>query len=254
MRDESLRLKVRITNRSGQTLRLGQEKDWLTFSVESRDGWAVPRLGDVPVVGEVEIESSQVASRLVDLMPYFDLSRVGRYRVTAQVKIKAWDKEVFSAPKDFDIIRGVKIWEQEFGVPTPSGLPEVRKYALYQANNLKQLMLYVRVTDPGDQKVFRVLSLGRLASFSRPEAQVDKASNLHALFQTGARPFSYFVISPAGNVLSEQIYEYGETRPVLRSGENGKIFVAGGVHRPKPEELLGPPPTETTNETKTPKP
>ena len=31
---ESLVVAVRITNRSGQNLRLGQGEDWLTFSVE----------------------------------------------------------------------------------------------------------------------------------------------------------------------------------------------------------------------------
>jgi hypothetical protein len=33
--DESLPVKVRIANRSGQTLKLGQEPDWLTFAIES---------------------------------------------------------------------------------------------------------------------------------------------------------------------------------------------------------------------------
>jgi len=254
MRDESLRLKVRITNRSGQTLHLGKEKDWLSFQVERRDGVAVSQLGDVPVTGEFSLESSQVASRLVDLMPYYDLSHAGRYRVTAHVKIKDWDKEIASAPKEFDIVRGAKIWEQEFGVPVASGPPEVRKYALYQANNLKQLILYLRLTDPPDRTVFRVLSLGRLVSFSRPEAQVDMASRLHVLFQTGARSFSYFVINPEGSVLNEQTYDYGETRPVLRLGENGKIFVAGGLRRVKPAELIEAPAPGLTNEIKTPKP
>ncbi len=255
MRDESLRLKVRITNHSGQTLHLGKEKDWLTFAVETREGAAVPRVGDVPVEGEVSLESSQVGSRLVDLMPYYDLSRPGRYRVSAQLRIKEWGQEITSAPKEFDIIRGAKIWEQEFGVPAASGPPEVRKYALYQANNIKQLQLYLRLTDPSERTVFRVLSLGRLVSFSRPEAQVGKANELHTLFQTGARSFSYFIINPDGRVLSEQVYDYRETRPVLRRAENGRIVVAGGVHRVKPEELTLPPPAAgPTNADNTPKP
>ena len=46
---ESLPLAVRITNRSGQNLRLGRGEDWLTFSVEAREGEVVPKLGEVPV-------------------------------------------------------------------------------------------------------------------------------------------------------------------------------------------------------------
>src|SRR5438094_6377939 len=70
--NESLPVKVRITNRSGQTLHLGQEKDWLTFTIESKDGALVAPVGEVPVAGEQSIESSMVANRRVDLMPYYD--------------------------------------------------------------------------------------------------------------------------------------------------------------------------------------
>ncbi|HYV29362.1 MAG TPA: hypothetical protein VFA77_17650, partial [Candidatus Eisenbacteria bacterium] len=45
LRNEALPVKVRITNLSGQTLRLGKEEDWLTFSIESREGHVVPKLG-----------------------------------------------------------------------------------------------------------------------------------------------------------------------------------------------------------------
>src|SRR5205085_7770726 len=88
--NESLPIKVRITNRSGQTLHLGQEKDWLTFTIESREGHIVAPLGDVPVLGEQAVESSMVASRRIDLMPYYDLSKPGRYTVAAALKLKQW--------------------------------------------------------------------------------------------------------------------------------------------------------------------
>ena len=41
---ETLVAAVRITNRSGQALHLGAEPDWLSFSVESRDGAVVAKL------------------------------------------------------------------------------------------------------------------------------------------------------------------------------------------------------------------
>src|SRR5438874_9151312 len=66
--NESLPVKVRIINRSGQTLQLGQDKDWLTFTVETREGSVVPALGEIPVLGEQAVGSSMVANRRVDLM------------------------------------------------------------------------------------------------------------------------------------------------------------------------------------------
>jgi uncharacterized protein (DUF58 family) len=55
---EALPVAVRITNRSGQTLRMGNEPDWLTFSVESREGFVVVKTDEVPVLGAFELESS----------------------------------------------------------------------------------------------------------------------------------------------------------------------------------------------------
>src|SRR5690349_896915 len=74
---ETLTAVVRITNRSGQKLSLGAEEDWLTFSVESRNGLVVAKLGDAPVQGEFDLDSSQVATKRVDLAPYFTMTQPG---------------------------------------------------------------------------------------------------------------------------------------------------------------------------------
>src|SRR5262252_999006 len=68
---EAIPAAVRITNHSGQTLRLGAEDDWLTFSVESHDRSIVPKFAEVPVRGEFMLPSSKVATKRVDLAPYF---------------------------------------------------------------------------------------------------------------------------------------------------------------------------------------
>src|SRR5207237_2374140 len=67
LRGENIPTKVRITNRSGGTLHLGAEADWLSFSVESRDGAVVGQSGDVPVTGEFALDSSEMATKHVDL-------------------------------------------------------------------------------------------------------------------------------------------------------------------------------------------
>src|SRR5579859_6586521 len=135
LQGEALPVAVRITNRSGQSLTLGAEPDWLTFSIETRDGRVVNQIADVPVVGEFTLESSQVAIKHVDLAPYFVLNDPARYAIVATLKIKSWGRELESPPRNFDVIEGAKLWEQEVGVPRdPSlgGVPEVRKYILQQ--------------------------------------------------------------------------------------------------------------------------
>ena len=84
---------------------------------------------------------------------------------------------------------------------------------------------------------------------------MDRANNLHLLFQTGARSFRYFVYNPSADVLVRQYHEYGASRPVLRMNEVGNIFVNCGVRRILTDDL--PPPamvSTSTNEVSIPKP
>ncbi|MEO6036740.1 MAG: hypothetical protein ABIQ35_15930 [Verrucomicrobiota bacterium] len=237
--NEDLRVAVRITNRSGQTLAFGKEDDWLTFSIEAKDHYVVSQLGDVPVAGEFTLESSQTGTKRVNLTPYFDFRQAGRYQITASLKIPQWDKEITSRPAVFDIINGTKLKELDFGVPNSAtnAQPEMRKYILQQAIYMRQMRLYLRLTDATGTTVFRVFPIAPMVSFSKPEAQLDKFSNLHVLHQIGARAFNYSVINPDGDVVTQQVHEYSSTRPVLRIDDEGKILVAGGIRRPTLNDL-----------------
>ena len=247
LRDESLPVKVRITNRSGRTIKLGGKGDWLNFTIESRDGHNVPRLGELPLKDEFEVESSTIATRQVDLAPFFNLGLPGRYTSSAELKIPEWNQEIASKPKSFSIARGAPLWEQVVGLPGPgAGVPEVRKYVLQQAN-VKHLMLYVRVTDENEHKTFKLMRVGQMVSFSRPEPQVDKESNLHLLFQSGARSFIYVVVTPQGDLTLRERHDYAGTRPTLRIGEDGRIGVAGGQRFFSKDDFPPPVPIGSTN-------
>src|SRR4029077_13067339 len=118
------------------------------------------------------------------------------------------------APLYFDVINGGEIWSQDFGVMVATnGPPESRKYTLIKANYLReQLRLYVRVS--GGANVFKVGALGPMVSFSSPEEQVDRFSQLHVLWQTGAQSFYYVVVGPDGSLVSREIYDnFNSSRP-----------------------------------------
>jgi hypothetical protein len=169
-------------------------------------------------------------------MPHFDFHDAGRYTIGATLKVPQWEQEINCKPAQVEVVRGTKLWEQEFGVPAKEGAPEARKYILQQAQFLKQLTLYVRVSDPDENRTFRVFPAGPMVSFNRPDAQVDKESKLHLLFQTGPRSFTYNVVSTAGDLLLRQVYDYaGGSSVRLKSEGDGFIFVSGGVRRVTPE-------------------
>jgi hypothetical protein len=255
---EKLAVAARITNLSGQTLHLGGEEGWLTFSVESREGAPVIKSGDVPVKGEFQLDSSKMATVRVDLAPYFSMGQPGRYAILATVRIPEWKREINSRPKNFDLVEGNKLWEQEFGIPPAAGstnsTPEVRKYTLQQARYLRnQLRLYLRVTDPATGKIFRVVPVGALVSFSEPEPQVDKWSNLHVLYQNGPHTYSYSVFTPDGEAATRQTYDFSGNRPKLQADADGKISVNGGVRRVAAEDQPKTKPLTPPNDSPPPK-
>ncbi len=235
---ETLILTVKITNRSGEQLHLGEDPAWLTFNVESTDGFVVIKNGEVPVVGPFDLESSQMGIKRVDLQPYFQMTKQGHYRVTATLRIKQWSSKMESAPKMFDIINGAKLWAQDFGIPNgTNGPPLARKYTLEQANYLsEQLRLYVQVSDPAEAIIYKVTALGPMVSFSHTEAQVDRLSRLKVLWQTGAQTFSYSVVNPKGTVAEQETYDNFTSRPRLVVNGDGDVVVLGGTRRMKPSE------------------
>lgn len=227
LRNESLPVRVRIANYSGQTLRLGAEPDWLSFVVEGARREPLGQIAPLPSSDPVNLENTKVANARLDLMPYYDVGQAGTYRLTAMVRIPELNGRVSSTPQMFQIVSGTTLWEKEFGVPLANP-PQMRKFALQQATFLKQLRLYVRLSTPDDTKVFKVVSLGGMVSFARPETQMDTLSHLHVLFQNGARSFFYGVITPEGDLITRQTHEYTETRPRLRRNAADHIVVAGG--------------------------
>ena len=239
---ESVPVAVKITNRSGQPLHLGAYPNWLTFDVEADDGFIVVKNADVPVVGEFDLGSSQVATKRVDLKPYFDLTRPGRYRIIATLRIKDWGLEMASKPKPIDVINGARVWSQSFGLPVPPGqtnsVPEVRKYTLEKANYLRsQLRLYVQVSDDSESHIYNVVNLGKMVAFGETEAQLDNTSNLHVLWQSGSSFFTYAVVNPDGSLLKHEIFDYVTARPRLTMNNDGSVAVVGGVRRLTPVEL-----------------
>lgn len=234
---EALPIKVRVVNHSGQTLAFGEDNSWLKLGVQADDSFVVSRLGEVPVTGPFILPPSKMATKEIDIAPYFNLTRPGRYSVIATVLIKEWDQILTSAPNSFNVITGTKLWEQPFGLPgaqQPDGSPEVRKYLLQQANYLRsQVRLYARVTDKTEEQTFGVVPIGPVVSFSRPEAMVDADSNLHVLYQSGPRDCTYCKLNPDGKLLILERREYSGSRPRLSAADDGSITVRGGVRIPQ---------------------
>jgi hypothetical protein len=238
---------ARIVNHSGETLKLGNDNEWLKFSISGRDGYVVLKTGEVPVTQPFTLQSSERATVHVNLAPYFHLPRPGHYLITATLTVPGWTRQISSSPKGFDVIQGARLWQEQFGVPPPAdttnAMPEVRTYALQEANYLhSRIILYAQVTDK-EGKLNKVIPVGPMVSFGQPDAKVGKFSDLNILYQNGPRTFNYTVINPDGQVILRQTYDY-TSRPRLIPNADGELAVVGGTRRVTLNDL--PPPTVTS--------
>lgn len=225
---EPLQVGVRIVNHSGQTLTL-TGTNWLSLTVEDREKFVVKRHDEVPSPQEVTVETTFMATQWIDIGRTFDFRENSMYTLRARVRIDQWGEDIYSEPIGFEIIKGTKLWEQQIGVPTmPGSPPEIRKYILQQANYLKELQLYARVTDQSEGRIYQVKRLAPMLLISQPEAQIDTLNQLHVLTQIGMRQFMHLVLNHDGELVLRNTYEVGKARPLLKVSPAGSVYVSGG--------------------------
>jgi hypothetical protein len=68
---------------------------------------------------------------------------------------------------------------------------------------------------------------------------VDKAANLHVLYQGGPRAFGYAQVDPWGKVVSRAVYSDFVSRPRLVAEVAGDVHVDGGEQTyPRAERVM----------------
>lgn len=257
IRNEMLPVRLRIINTSGQKVKVGEVADWLTFSVETRESRVLTPLQPIVGGGQFEMEPAESTTKTLDLGIGYDFSEPGSYRVSASARFPSLNLSVNSPTVSFDIVRGTQLWEEAVGVPvTNAAAPVMIRYSLLQSYHLKELHLYVRVTRDADDSVVRVQPLGSVVSFAAPEKVIDRASQLHVLFQSGPRSFDYCRVSASGDLVNREVYDLTSSRPRLKQDTAGAVVVAGGVSRKISSPTAGPgkPPFAPPNAAPTAKP
>lgn len=240
---ESVQVFIRISNFAGRPLILGLDNEWLSFSVNGPDRKPLDRLTDLAIKGPFSIANGATATRSFELSSAFDFSQSGPYQLTATIQLKDWN-EAFRTltPKKIELLRGVKIVDQEIGVPSPPGsppsaIPETRRYGLLGVRQGQLLTLYFRLTDASATKTLRVFPLGSLVNFGKPETQIDRHSFLHVLYHTSARGFAYCAINTSGDIIIRQQHEFVSNRPTLVLDRVGDVLITGGLRRFRPDDI-----------------
>ena len=235
---EKAEVLVRIANFTGAPLRLGENDDWIRFSVGNVSGVGVSRKAEPEPTGAFTLKPGARATLRFDLTPLFQIDQVGRYTATATVFTGPGETHAVTAPAEFEIMRGVVLWEREFGVVGGQG--ERRRYAIVQANYLRRARIFAVITNPEASVTHHVVPLGTVVSFNPPSMALDPKNRLHIFHQYGADDFVHHRILHDGTVSIRHTYVSRVGRPILGVDGTGEVAVVRGTRRPGPHDLTLP--------------
>jgi hypothetical protein len=249
---------VAITNLAGRDIELhdADGQSWLGFELTGSEEQPIAPLSGAKAEPPLKIAAGQRVTRQIDLTPLYPVNEFGAYHVRTNVYFADLGKFFYSGTRVFEVTDARPIWQQTVGVPQgTAGSGEVRTYSLMTNRFPDHTSLYVRVQDKDTGVVYATYSLGRTISFEQPQAEIDRANQLHVLHCAAPRAWSYARVGLNGELLEHSSFMETKTRPRLVHSKNGEIAVRGGVVEApaqssgsKAPKLSARPPAEPTND------
>lgn len=221
-----------ITNLAGRDIELhdADGQSWLGFEITGSDEQPIGPLSGENREPPLRIQAGQRVTRQVNLTPLYPVHEFGTYHVRTNIYFADLGKFFYSAPRVFEVTDARPIWQQTVGVPDSAGASgDVRTYSLMTNRFPDHTSLYVRVQDKDTGVVYATYSLGRTIAFEQPQAEIDRANQLHVLHCAAPRAWSYARIGLNGELLTHSSFMETKTRPHLVHSGNGEIAVHGGT-------------------------
>ena len=223
---------VAITNLAGRDIELqdANGQSWLGFEVTGNEGQPIAPLNGEIAQPPLKIEAGQRLTRQIDLTPLYPVHDFGAYHVRTHVYFADLGKLFYSGTGVFEVTDARPIWQQTVGIPTGvAAAGEVRTYSLLTNRFPDHTSLYVRVQDKDTGVVYATYSLGRAIAFEQPQAEIDRANQLHVLHCAAPHAWSYSRIGLNGQLLERSSVMETKTRPRLVHSGNGEVAVRGGL-------------------------
>jgi hypothetical protein len=221
-----------ITNLAGRDIELqdANGQSWLGFEITGNEGQPIAPLNADNAQPPLKIEAGQRLTRQIDLAPLYAVHDFGAYHVRTHVYFADLGKFFYSGTGVFEVTDARPIWQQTVGIPTGvAAAGEVRTYSLLTNRFPDHTSLYVRVQDKDTGVVYATYSLGRAIAFEQPQAEIDRANQLHVLHCAAPRAWSYSRIGLNGQLLEHSSFMETKTRPRLVHSGNGDVAVRGGL-------------------------
>lgn len=223
---------VRIANNSGRDIDLHDDAGhhWFGFEINAGEGRLLAPLPQDAAEPPLHIASGQTVTRRINLTSLYPVRDFGAYHVRANVFFPDLNKFFYSTTKVVQVTDARPIWQKTVGVP--EGMPgagEVRTYSLLSNRFVDHTSLYVRVENKDRGIVYTTYSLGRIIASDAPQAEIDRANQLHVLHCAAPRTWAYSHVGLNGDLLAHSTFRETKTRPRLRHAADGIIAVSGGM-------------------------
>ena len=192
----------------------------------------------------LKIEAGKRVSQKINLTPLYPVHDFGTYHVRAHIYFADLSKFFYSQTKVFEVTDARPIWQRTVGIPegTPAS-GKVRTYSLLTNRFPDHTSLYVRVEEKDSGIVYATYSLGHIIAFDEPQAELDRANQLHVLHCAAPRNWTYSHVGLNGELVSHSSFMETKTRPRLVHAVDGAVAVRGGmVETPVTQSERNPPP------------
>src|SRR5215472_12624388 len=223
---------VAITNLAGRDIELrdADGQSWLGFEITGSEEQPIGPLNSANRETPLRIQAGQRVTRQIDLTLMYPVYEYGAYHVRTNIYFADLGKFFYSGTRVFEVTDARPIWQQTVGVPDGAGASgEVRTYSLMTNRFPDHTSLYVRVQDKETGVVYSTFSLGRTISSEQPQAEIDRANQLHVLHCAAPRAWSYARVGLNGELLEHSSFMETKTRPHLVHSGGGEVAVRGGM-------------------------
>jgi hypothetical protein len=223
---------VSIANNSGRDIDLHDDngQHWFGFEINAGEGRLLAPLKQGPAEPPLHVESGRTVTRKINLTSLYPVQDFGAYHVRANVYFPDLNKFFYSATKVVQVSDARPIWQKTVGVPAGMrGAGEARTYSLLSNRFVDHTSLYVRVENRNIGAVYTTYSLGRIIASQDPQAEIDRANQLHVLHCAAPRTWAYSHVGLNGELLAHSTFLETKSRPRLRHTADGAIAVSGGM-------------------------
>lgn len=229
---EPLVANVAITNLAGRDIELhdADGQSWLGFEITGSEEQTIAPLAAANREPPLKIAAGQRVTRQIDLTPLYPVQEFGAYHVRTNVYFADLGKFFYSTTRVFEVTDARPLWQETVGIPEGAAASGgVRTYSLMTNRFPDHTSLYVRVQDKETSVVYATYSLGRTIAFEQPQAEIDRANQLHVLHCVAPRTWAYSRIGLNGELLEHSSFMETKSRPRLVHSGNGEIAVHGGM-------------------------